>query len=281
LTGAAAMAGAKAFDLTLKSVGLSTKLIPEKTRAAFFDKANQAVEVGYKAVKSNFRNAINQLVEKYPDKSVSFTGVMARIGNMFEKIDDTLIPQLKTALARSPKLAKAVDDPMSVDKLTLREAQDLKNAITSTTNVVTNRATKGKATPNDTVLFELLDEIDDKITQAFPQMSEVRKAYSEGKKAYEMARPLVQPGTAVESSIMSKPQGFFGMSGTQFMSSTQERLAAKKIMSMTEPGKKMFEAAKLAHNLNRAADTIGRFSEVLGGGTLVGIAGKKLFGKKN
>lgn len=281
IVGSVAAAGSKILDTALKSAGLTMKLIPEETRAAFFDKALQAVNVGYQQLGRNFRTAVNQLIENNPTKRVDLSGVMEQVSKQFHGIDETLIPQLKTAVGRSSALTKAVENPSEAANLTLHEAQELKNAITSTTNTIIKKAVKGKTTPNERVLFEILDSIDEKITEAFPKMSDVRRAYSEGKKAFEMARPLVEPGRTVETSIFSQPKGLMGVGGTPFMGSTQGKLAAKKIMGMTEPGAKMFKAAKLAHDINRVADFIGRVGEFTVGGTAIGVANKLLNREKD
>jgi len=58
-------------------------------------------------------------------------------------LDDAIIPQLRSALQKNPKLLKAVENPKLANDLTLLEAQDLKNAITSSSQTVIRRAIKG------------------------------------------------------------------------------------------------------------------------------------------
>jgi len=267
-------AGGKVFDTALKSVGLAGKLIPEKTREIFFNKALQAVNIGRKALTRNWARSVNQLMEKNPNVTVDMSRVVMRLKDQLKMMDETLIPQLKTAVKRSPSLAKAVEDPSLAMNLTLREAQELKNAVTSTTNAITARSIKGKTTPNERLVFDLLDEFDDAIISKFPEMVKVKQVYSQGKHDFNLARPLVEAGTAVEGSIFSKPQGLFGAGGTPFMKSTQGKLAFKRIVSQTKAGEKMFKAAELAYKLNRAADFIARMSQLAVGGS----AASMLFG---
>lgn len=271
LIGGATAIGGKVLDTALRSVGLTAKLIPEKSRAKFFDKALQAVNIGDKALSRNWNKMVSNIVEKFPNETVNLSGPMTELAHQVKNFgDDSLIPQLKTAVKNSPKLLDVVDSPGKAVSLTLKEAQELKNAITSTTNAIIKKAVKGKTTPNERVVFKILDDIDWQMTKKFPDMIEVRRVYQQGKKAFDLARPLVEPGPAVEKAIFSQPRGLFGAGGTPFMGSTQGKLAFKEILSKTKPGEKMFKAAKLAHDINKAADFVGRMVQIGVGYTLIG-----------
>ena len=269
LVGGATAAGGKALETVFKGIGISSKLIPEQARAKFFNKSLQAVEVGRKTLSRNWNRSVSALAESNPDLRINLSGTMKEILNKVKGVDESIIPQIKTALNRNPKLASLVDDPSSAINLTLKESQEIKNAITSTTKPIINRAAKGMTTPAERGVFDVLDSIDDKIVEQFPQMHNVKMAYRQGKQAYEMARPLLEPGKAVESSIFSKPQGLFGLGGTKFMGSTQGKLAFKKIASITDVGRKAYDAALLAHGLNATADFVGRIGQVTVGASLV------------
>lgn len=278
IKGGAAAATSKLFEWGLKSAGVAKNIVPEETRAKFFEKALQAVEVGKDKLGSNFGKAVSALAQKYPNSRVDLRDPLIKIKEVLGEFgEENLVPQLRTAVRNSPKLKAVVEEPSKAFNLTLQEAIDLKNAITSTTNAITKRAMVGKTTPNERVVFEILDSIDNQITKPFQEMRDIRKVYAAGKQAYDLARPLVERGKAVENTIFSKPQGLFGISGSQFGGSTQGKLALKEIMSMTKPGGKMFEAAELAHNLNRVADTVGRLGEIAVGGAAV----KKLLGQED
>lgn len=270
IKGGAAAASAKILDIGLKTAGLSTKLIPERARVEFFNKTLKAIDLGKKKLSSNFSKSINALAEKYPNQRIDLSGTMKQVKDMLDGIgEDNLVPQLRTAVRNSPKLSEVIDDPTKAIGLTLKESLELKNAITSTTNSIIKKSVKGKTTPNERLVFEVLDNLDNAITKNFPEMRDIRKAYATGKQAYDMARPLLEPGKPVESSIFSKPEGLFGMGSSQFMGSTGGKLAFKDIASMTKPGGKIFEAAQLAHNLNRVADTVGRLGQIAVGGALL------------
>jgi len=92
---------------------------------------------------------------------------------------------------------------------------------------------------------------------------------------------LVEKGTAIESSVMSKPTGLFGMGGSPFMGSTHGRLAFKDIAGRSTPGLKLIQAAQYAHNLNRLADFVGRTGQIVAGGAATTIVGKKIFGSND
>lgn len=269
IIGGLASTGSKGVDIALKSVGLGMNLINERARAKLFEKALQAVEIGNKILKRNWSRSVNRLAEQFPETRINLREPIQRLREMIDQTgDDNLVPQLKTAVSRSPRLSDMVNNPDNAIGATLQEAIELKNAITSTTNEITRKAIKGKTTPNERLVFEVLDLFDDAITSNFQQMSEIRRIYSAGKKAYEMARPLVERGRSVEASIFSEPKGIFGVGGTPFMGSTQGKLAFQDIASLTTAGEKMFKTAELAHNLNRAADFVGRMGQIAFGGSV-------------
>lgn len=274
--GGLAWGGSKVMNIAFQSAGMSMKLIPERARAKLFDKTLQAVNIGRQKLVQNFGRAVTRLSEEFPDKRINLRPVVEQLKQHFDGMDETLIPQLRTAVKNNKALRDVVDDPNKAVGLTLKNAQELKSAIESTTNAVTARAIKGKTTPNERVLFEILDSVDGAITEAFPQMSQVRYVYKKGMDAFRMARPLVEPGNPVESSILSSPQGLFGLGGSPLFKSTQGRLATKDIMSQTEAGAKLFQSLKLAHNLNRASDAVGRLAEITFGSILAGKAVSKV-----
>lgn len=278
LTGGGVTAGGKVLETLGKVIGVSSKIIPERARAKMFDKALQAVELGRKTLSKNWERSINALAKQNPDVQVDLSQAVNKLINQVANIDDTVVPQLKTAMRNSPRLAEVINDPIKASTLNIKEAQDLKNAITSATHGITRKAMKGKTTPNERVVFDILDDIDDAITKKFPDMIEIRKLYRQGKRQYELARPLVEPGASVESSILNKPQGLFGLGGSPLYKSTQGRLAVKDIMSRTKPGEKLYEATKLAHALNRISDAVGRLGQITVGGA---ILGKLTGGKSN
>lgn len=272
--------GGKAFETALKSIGVAGKIIPEAGREKFFKKALQAVNIGKKAMSRNFGRAINKMASENPNVKVDMSGVMSKLSNQINGLDDSIIPQFKTASRNNPKLAGVLENPALAKDLTIKEAIELKNMITSSTNSITNKAMKGKTTPNERIVFDMLDDIDDAISSKFPQMREIRKIYSEAKKDFDLTRPLVEGGKAVEANIFNKPVNAFGIGGTPFMGSTMGKLATKRTMSLTPAGAKMYKAAELAHKLNRAADIISRMglyvagasgaSALLGGGAKKG-----------
>lgn len=275
ISGGLTAAGSKVLETGLKVGGVAKNLIPEQSRADFFKNTLRAVNVGHKQLVRNWGKAVNKIVADNPNTRVSLQEPMKAIKANLEGMDQTILPQVRSALSRNPKLAQMVKDPSKAIGLTLKEAQELKTAVTSTTKSIIERGAKGMTTPAERSVFKILDQFDDKIVDQFPAMREVKRAYRLGKESYDMVRPLVQPGTSVESSIMSQPRSFYGLGGTKFMGSTQGKLAFKQITGMTKPGAKMAQAAEYAHELNRVADFVGRVGQLAVGGALY----KKLTGK--
>lgn len=271
LTGAGAGLLSKGGELIAKTAGQTFNLIPERARVAFYDKVKDATDLGYKALVRNYGRAVNNLVEQFPDKRIALNGTMERISSALEGVVDdagqAILPQIKRAVKNNPRLANVVDDPSKAIGLTLKEANDLKGAVSSTVKSLIKRVQKGgTATPQERGIFEILNSFDSEITKSFPQMRQVNELYSAGKHAYDLARPQLNPGAPVEAAIMSKPTGLFGLGGSKFMGSTGGKLALKDIMSETKVGAKIYHAAELSHNLNRAADAVGRLAEIGAGG---------------
>lgn len=273
LKGAGAGLLSKGAEEVFKIGGQTFNLIPERTRVAFYEKVKDATDLGHKALVRNYGRAVNGLMEQFPNQRITLQDTVSKISDAVKGIDETIVPQIKTALSRNPRLKGIIDDPSKAIGLTLKEAGELKNAVSSTVKPILNRVAKGGvATPAERAVFEIMDSFDSQITKAFPQMRQVNELYAAGRKAYNMARPLLEPGAAVESSIMSKPSGLFGLGGSKFMGSTGGKLALKDIMGETKVGAKIYHVAELSHNLNRVADAVGRLAEIGAGG----IAIKKL-----
>lgn len=270
LKGAGAGLLSKGVEEVFKIGGQTFNLIPERSRVAFYDKIKDATDLGYKALVRNYGRAVNKLVSEFPDQRIALNGTVEKISTALEGVVDdagqAILPQIKRAVKNNPRLADVVDDPSRAIGLTLKEANDLKSAISSTVKPLLKRVQKGgTATPQERGIFEILNSFDKEITKVFPEMRKVNEIYSAGKHAYDLVRPHLNPGTPIESAIMSKPSGMFGLSGSKFMGSTGGKLALKDTMGMTRVGEKLFKVAELSHNLNRAADAIGRLAEIEAG----------------
>lgn len=278
ILGGAASLGSAALEGLFKTVGIGINMIPERARARLFDKALQAVNIGRKQLSRNWESSVNELVKNNPETRVNLKPVMEKLKGQFDKVDDTLIPQLKTAVDRNPILKRAVEDPSQAIALTLKEAQELKNAVSSSVKSITKKALKGETLPTEKVVFEVLDQFDDSITKYFPEMLKVKQLYRKGMEQFRLARPLVEPGKSVESSVFSNPQGVFGLGGSPFMGSTQGRLAFKDLLENIPggTGNKLFAALKASHNINRISDAIGRLGQIAVGGAVAGKSIRKV-----
>ena len=186
ILGGLAAAGGKLFEAGLKSAGVSMKIIPERARVRLYKKALQAVNIGRKALSRNFGRAINRLMTENPTARIDLSNVVTRLGQQIDTLDDALVPQLKSAINKNPKLKAVVENSELSKNLTLAEAQELKNAITSTVKPIIKRSTKGQTTTNETVVLDILDSFDDTIAAKFPQMREVRKAYRQGRDDFNL-----------------------------------------------------------------------------------------------
>jgi hypothetical protein len=276
LKGAGAGLLGKATESVFKIGGMTFNLVPERARVAFYDKVRQGADLGYKALVRNYGRAVDKIVRENPNTRIALNETMEQIGKAVEGVVDDagqpILPQIKRAVSNNPRLKDVVEDPSKAIGLTLKEAQELKSAISSTVKPLIKRVQKGgTATPQERNIFEILNSFDKNITKAFPQMRQVNEIYHTGKDAYNLARPLLERGKAVESSLMSKPEGLFGLGGTKFMGSTGGKLALKDTLGRIGPtGEKLYKAAELSHNLNRAADAVGRIAEIEAGRRILG-----------
>lgn len=282
LKGAGAGLASKGVESILKIGGQSLNLIPEVKRVAYYDQVKKAADLGYKKLVSNYGKAVNRIVAENPSQRVALNETVSKISSALEGVVDDagqpILPQIARAVKNNPRLKDVINNPEKAIGLTLKEANDLKSAISSTVKPLIKRVQKGgTATPQERGIFEILSSFDKTITKAFPQMREVNEIYRTGKDAYNLARPMLEPGKPIENAIMSSPQGLFGLGGSKFMGSTGGKLALKEITSKTRVGEKLYNSALLSHNLNRAADAIGRWAEI-GAGAVIA---KETWGKFN
>jgi hypothetical protein len=274
--------GGKAFDVALKSAGVTLGFIPDRAKAKIFDKTAQATNIARKQLSRIWDKSVTNLANKFPDQRVNLKPAFTRLQKQFNDIDEQMIPQIKAAIKKNKKLNDIVkfsgpDDKVigfAPDKtigVTLKEANEFRATINAAIKPITKRALRGETLPTERVAFEILDEFDDAITGSFKEMSLIKRTYREGRKAFEMVRPLVQPGEAIEKTVLSQPRGLFGLEGTPFFRSQQGRVAAQKLLSNTEAGANLFSALKFMHVGNRAVDAIARLTAIKVGSKVIGI----------
>lgn len=269
LKGAGAGLLSKGVESILKIGGQSLNLIPEAKRVAFYNQVARAADVGHKKLVSNYGKAVEKITAENPTVRVNAREAVEKVRDVANGVSQDIIPQIKTALKRNPRLKNVIDNPDEAIGLTLKESMELLQTIKGTSKSIIDRVSGGKsALPSERGLFDVLDTFQSSIVKAFPQMRGINEIYKAGKDAYKLARPLLNPGSTVESSIMSSPQGLFGLGGSKFMQSTGGKLALKDIASQTKAGEKLYNSALLSHNLNRAADAVGRWAEIGAGAML-------------
>jgi hypothetical protein len=139
------------------------------------------------AVGDEFENGIKTLAEAHPAQTVDMSETINQLQSELEA-NPNLIPKVKSLWNKAPvlkELAKNPDMP-----LTLRQAQDLKNAISER---ITPGKYKGRIQykPDDIPVLDIKDNINKAILQSFPDMGDIYTKYGKGINNYNELRKVL------------------------------------------------------------------------------------------
>lgn len=159
---------------------------------------------------------------------------------------------------KDPKLASRmktlIDNPETAASLSLREAEDIKRAI-SQSPTLSKKSSQGKFanwTSGDIEMLDLVDEIKAAQAEKFPQLSELRTPYAEFMNDYRLIKNQLRPGRLID-----KLKGKFG-------DEEIEQAAKRAIPKKTYKDIKSFRRTRKAIKWGAGIATIG------GGGAIGG-----------
>lgn len=260
-----AMKGASMVGGAGKAIGSGIEGIRDVTttpgRIGLVNKTREGVMASKRAAGEFFENTINDLTSSNPDRLVDLGPAIAQL-----KQELNLEPKLASAINRSPRL-KMLLGRQDNHQVTLQEAQDIKNELTS-------RLSKSKlggqgVRSDDIALFDTIDDVREAQLLAFPdetfsEFKDARQKYGETMRAYDLVRNKVKPGN-LEKNIYSK----FG--GDVEVGEALNKLLPKELLD----------------SISRARTTrkVGQVGKLIGGTALgttaVGSLLKKILGSKD
>jgi hypothetical protein len=158
---------------------------------------------------------VTQLSEANPTKTVDLSDQFFQIKGAIKNAEENpgLASDINATLRKikDPRTANLVRqmliDPRKAEKLTLRQAEDIKRAIQSAPSISAKSA-QGKFanwTKGDTELLDLIDEIKLAQSEVFPELAQVRAPYAEYMQNYRVVKNMFK-----ERSLLNNMRGRFG-----------------------------------------------------------------------
>lgn len=179
------------------------KLVPQPIkntttgRTAFVERVRGGFQGAKRKAGEQFEGTLTKLTTENPDRFVDLSAAVAELGE-----DIKLNPKLLSAVNRSPRLQAILQDPSKAAKLTLTEAQELKNEMTSKLSL--GKLQGNNVRTDDLPLFDTVDNIREAQLSAFPdeqfgEFAKARKDYGRTMSDYRMVKPRIQPGRTEEN----------------------------------------------------------------------------------
>lgn len=219
----------------VKGVGQSLKNIPKvlntNKAADFAEKVTQAfVNVKKRAVDS-FSNSLDELAKNNPETRVNIQGVVDNIKNNY----DTLTQETKNIINKTPILKDAFrsKDPISLDNLTIKQAQDITNYI--------NTKVPKNIKANNLDLIELVSDIKASQLESFPELAAARESYAKVIQPYNNVKNMFK-----FNKVLSSIEGNFG--GAQGKKAV-DSILPKEVIDEIGGYKKAYELLKHARNV--------------------------------
>jgi len=182
-----------------KTIGRGAE--PAVTRIA--GRVRESFTAARESLGKQFGEQLDQLVKKFPDRHVSLIEPIQKIKLALKRPD--LFPQLRKDVHQAirqqnrPILMRLLKYPHEAADLTLREAQDVKNALTAVKRL---RSKSGRfAADFEQGDFDLLDLINDTrqaMLEAFPdELPQVNAQFARGIQAFHTLRNRFKVGSLV------------------------------------------------------------------------------------
>ncbi len=151
--------------------------------AKFSDDLVAGVRRYKQAAVNKFGDGLETLAKANPFKTVSLTNLTNRLNsnNFGPESRD-----LQIMINKSPKLKELLDNPKLAEQVPLSRVQEIINEYKAN---LPSKLRRGTAVDvNDFEILDTLDDIKAAQLEAFPEMAQVRQAYSEAVRPYEMVR---------------------------------------------------------------------------------------------
>lgn len=248
-----------------KSGKVKPGLTPEYAQKVRGDMYAMREELG-----KELSNKVTELSKANPDKTIDLSDQLMTL--KFGIADKENNPGLAGDIARTirkiknpevaSKLQALIDDPSAAKKLSLRDAEDIKQAISQGVKFQDR-------TPGDLEMKDLLDEI--KLAQAeqFPELKSVRKPYADYMDAYRNVKGKFKP-----NQLLGKIEGNFGNAEIEQMA---RKVLPPETLKEIDSIRGKVARKEMIGQLLKAGGITATGSGIVGGGIALG---KKLSGKE-
>lgn len=237
--------------------------------ALFGQQTREALFNAKRTVGQTFGNELDDLIKAKPNESVDLSNDFGRINAAMNDVENNpgLSTQIKSIFnrVRNPNdaamLKKFIDNPSSASSVSLADSQKLKVAIQNAPDIATKLA-KGKFAdynPADLEILDLLDNVKLRQAEIFPELTQIRKPYSDFMKNYDIVKNDFKP-----RNLLQKVRSGFGNEEIQKIINTIIPDKTVKDIVGFRNAEKVVKAAKLT-------------GEAAAGVTASAIVGKKVW----
>lgn len=153
--------------------------------------------------------SISELSASRPNDTINLKDAMYQIKGAIQDVENNsgLASEINQTLRKikdpkiSSKIRGFIDNPETASELSLRDAEDIKRAISQSPTLSTKGA-QGKFanwTNGDREMLDLVDEIKSAQADVFPELSEIRQPYSEFMSHYRNVKNMFKPGRLIKN----------------------------------------------------------------------------------
>ena len=173
----------------------------------FLRKEQGAFQKSAEIATQKFGDALKHLETIHPTSRVNLTPVVKEFDSLFYNNKD---PKVTELALRSPLLKKLLLDPTQASNLTLTEAQEIKNQLTS---ILPKGVLSGEsATATDLAIYRFMDSIDSAMEKGYPDIKGVRTNYRDHMvRKEEVGKAIAEGGTksgkGLEAALQNKFHG--------------------------------------------------------------------------
>jgi len=198
--GVGAAIGGVAVPVTqaINKVAFKSVELAKEVRASLFDSK--------RAIGARFETQLEDLIAKNPTQVVNGENAFTELQAMV-KDNTRLVSDIKSGLKRSGSTIKPdvidgfIKDPSTASQMTLNQTRELKQAIANIPSVKSNYA-KGKFanwSDHEVDLIDFADHIKKSQLDAFPQLEQINKTYSDMLNKYNSVKSKFKVGVLLDN----------------------------------------------------------------------------------
>ena len=245
------------FSRIGKSIG---NVATKKGRLQYFDKMEGAAFGARKKASDKFISGLEEIASKDPNRKVNVSEFAQKAIQSSESD-----PLIQKAINESPEIMELLTNPTG--ETSLVQAQNALNSMRSKLprNVLSGAGKRSKHVP----IMDLIDDLSLSMSESFPEISGVRKAYGEVVNSFRAVRPKLS-GDAASKNLFANYNPL-NPRGKEFMGGERSEEALKNLLKESP---ELFKEAITTRRVKTAKDlgTAG-----LGAGA-TSLFIKKLFG---